>query len=76
VPNVRPKLIPRSAKDFKVGDEILYDRFPGTDEPLKGVVDEIYKDARGRMWIWVVCNGERFIPPVSKLKFDIEKETV
>jgi len=50
-----------------VGTKILYDRFPGIDEPLPGVVDGFGNLSGDKIHIWVNCNGKRFIAPESKL---------
>lgn len=54
-------------QDFKKGDYIMYDRFPGMHKPLSGVLVEL-NTVRGIKGAWVVCNGVAYFAPFSKLE--------
>lgn len=58
-------------EDLKIGDAILYDRFPGMDPMLRGnVVSFVHDGTKAR--IWIDCDGQRFVPPFSGLYWDKE----
>lgn len=55
---------------FKIGEQDLYDRFPGTDPAMPGIVIGFAESAE-KLFIWVDCNDEPFLCPLSKvLKHD------